>query len=226
VNENRHYACRLYNTVAWLHSEVGDPEAALQLNARAARLSAELCNEEAEFNSLVNLAGELIDHRDAGSAWEHLQAAARALGQSTWFQWRFRIRLEAQWAYHWMKRGDLARGRAHAQSAVDLAKPVDARKHHAWGRKLLGDIDVLEDRPAQAVSQYEVGLATLAEHPCPLIEWKICRSLAHAQRLLRRTTEADDSLARTRAVVGRLAEAIADDTLRRGFLGSKAVREL
>jgi hypothetical protein len=123
-------------------------------------------------------------------------------------------------------RGDLIRGREQAQKAIDFAEPVMARKHTAWAHKLLGDITALEDRPDLALSEYEAALAVLARHPCPLIEWKIWRSLAGVRKSLRLAGEADEALARARKVVHSLADSIGDAPLRHNFLSLKAVREL
>jgi hypothetical protein len=63
-------------------------------------------------------------------------------------------------------------------------------------------------------------------HPCPTIEWKVLRGAAELAAKMKNTDAADELRGRARSVIQSLAESVADDNLRRGFLKSRSVREL
>ncbi len=63
-------------------------------------------------------------------------------------------------------------------------------------------------------------------HACPTNEWKILKAAGDLAAKMKNTDAADELRGRARSVIRSLAESVADEKLRRGFLKSKSVRAL
>ena len=107
-----------------------------------------------------------------------------------------------------------------------MAEATRSRKYIAWAHKLFGDIAALEERVEDGQHHYATALGVLHHHPCPTIEWKILKAAAELAQRQKNDSASADFLGRAKAVVQSLAGAIEDDTLRRGFLAAKPVRDL
>jgi hypothetical protein len=128
------------------------------------------------------------------------------------------IRVEEVSAAFWLASGDIEKAAAHAISALERAKQTLSRKHIAWSRKLLGDVAAHRERYAEATRSYELALKVLDRHRCPLVEWKIVTALAASLRSSRQAARAARLREQALFVKRSLAESIADEKLRRGFL--------
>jgi tetratricopeptide (TPR) repeat protein len=222
LNGERSFIARLSNTLAWLCREVHDVEASLRLGAEAVRQAREMQVRDAEVHAHINLAGDYLELLDPLRAGEHLREAQHLVTQDHIFQWRQMIRVDEVAAAFWLASGDVDKAAAHAIAALEQAKQTLSRKHIAWSRKLLGDVAAHQERHTEAVRSYESALKILASHPCPLIEWKILTAQAASLRSSRQPARAAALQDRARAVKRSLAESIADDKLRRGFLAGGA----
>jgi hypothetical protein len=226
LNGERHFLACLPNTMGWLHREIENTEGALRLDTEGVQLAREMDMLEAEANALINLGRDYRELGEIERAFEHLQAAERLCNQNLKFNWRYQIRLQAELASYWIVQGDLKTASSRATASLQVAGNTQSRKHMAWALKLLADIAALEDRVADSQHGYAAALATLESHPCPVIEWKILKAWADAAKPLQDATARVDLLARARAIVESLADALRDDALRQRFLEAKAVREL
>ena len=218
LNGERSFIARLSNTLAWLCREIHDIDASLRLGQAAVKQAHDMQVRDAEVHAHINLAGDYLELLDTRRAGDHLRAAQRLVTQEHIFQWRQMIRVEEVSAAFWLASGDIEKAAAHAISALEQAKQTLSRKHIAWSRKLLGDVAAHQERHAQAVHSYEAALKILAAHPCPLIEWKILSAMADSLCSPRQSTRAAAIRDRALAVKLSLAESIADEKLRRGFL--------
>jgi hypothetical protein len=93
----------------------------------------------------------------------------------------------------------------------------------AWAHKLLGDIAVMEERFADARTEYGAALSVLRRHRCPTIEWKILLAAAATASSYRDISLAEHYRGRCRAVVHSLADSITDERLRQRFLKSESI---
>jgi hypothetical protein len=223
---DRFWRPRIENTRGWLIGELLDTESALRLNTDAARTARELGDVEAECNSHINAARDYLTLGEPGNAWDHLQAAKALYDMDDWFRWVHFPRLQAETASYWMASGDLRKAEVCARGSLDAARRTSSRKRIAWAHKLLGEIAMLDDRPADARRQFESALATLEGHGCPTIEWQILTSAAGAAGALDGGHARRDVLARAGAVVNALAASIRDPRLHAAFLRSKPIREV
>jgi tetratricopeptide (TPR) repeat protein len=226
LNGERYWLPRLPNTLGWLYRELHDLETAVRLDTESVRLGREFASAEAQANAQINLGHDYLILGEPARAFEHLQEAQRLYGQDVWFRWRYNLRLQAELASYWIARGDLKTAASHAAASLQGAEATLSRKHLAWAHKLMGDIAALEDRVLEGQRSYATALGVLQHHPCPTIVWKILKAAAQLARRQKDNSAIAEYLGRSRAVVQSLAEALQDDKLRQGFLGSKPVREL
>ena len=226
LNDERYYLPRIPNTIGWLHRELGDMDTALRLDTENVPLAQELNWLEAEANARINLAHHHLLHSELDRAIEHLRAAETIFGQDVWYRWRYNLRLQIGLASYWIARGDLKLAGSHAAACLEGANKTRSRKYIAWGHHILGDIASLEDRVEDAQREFETALKVFRTHPCPTIEWKILKGAAELATKVRNTDAADELRGRARSVIHSLADSVADDNLRIGFLKSKSVREL
>jgi tetratricopeptide (TPR) repeat protein len=225
TNHERYWLPRLPNTLAWLHSEMFDIEEALRLNGEGSILAREMNFPEGDVNSRINLALNYLGLGDPDRAHEHLSAAGTLLADDEWFRWVYTIRFHAARAEYWLAKGNSAEAGTSATASLDLATTTRRRKHIAWARKLLGDVDAVEDRPREAVAHYEAALSALQRHPCPSVQWKITAALAAAHATLRQPDQAEQWRATTRCTLQELAASIREGPLHTRFRQSRVVRE-
>src|SRR6185503_10456921 len=122
--------------LGWAYQELQDVETALQLNREGTQVAHENKYGKPEANSHVNLAHLYLDVGESQEALKHLQEAERIFEVDIWFRWRYNIRLKAEMARYWMKRGDTRKAAALAAESLALAEPRNARKYMAWAHKL------------------------------------------------------------------------------------------
>ncbi len=156
---------------------------------------------------------------------EHLNRATELFGADVWFRWRYNIRAKAELARYWLLQGDTRQAQQYAAESIAIAEPRRVRKHLAWAYKILGDVATAEERMADARSEYETAMGLLDQHHCPLIEWRILRSAADAASARHDSRSADEYRGRCRQVIHDLAESLTEESLRRQFLNSEAIRQ-
>jgi tetratricopeptide (TPR) repeat protein len=208
--DDRYWLPRLGNTRGWLLAEAQDPEAALRSNLEAVELASGFREVESGCNSHINAAHNYTVLGEPARALEHLRQAEQLSATDTWFRWVYGARLHEEFAAYWIAQGDLAQAAQHAAAPAADTNP----KRRAWSHKLLGDIAMLEDRCADAARHYDDGLALMRQFPYPTIEWQILKAAADAGGRRGDRSVKDEFRGRARAIVGVLAESIAEDGLR------------
>ena len=172
------------------------------------------------------MAHNYIGLGESQRALEHLHRAEEIFEADIWFRWRYNIRLKAELARYWLVLGDTSQTHRYASESVALAKPRKARKHVAWGHKILGDVAVAEERFADAHREYQTALRILQQHRCPIIEWNVLLAAADMASAHGDAALAEHCLRRCRQVIGSLADSVTDEELRRKFLRSEAIRRV
>ena len=221
IKGERYWFSRIPNTIGWIYSELLDPETALKHNRDGVVAGQRAHAPEVEANSHINLANAYIAFGDLNLAWRHLaegQGILNAAGD--WLKWRFTIRLELENANYWLARRDLVKARASAKLALAKAEAVLARKHVAWGHKLLADIDLLEGNSVSAARESGTALEILRHYSCPLVEWKVLLTARKAALLCRDSDNAERTLNRAMEALAVVADSIRDPELRQKFLAS------
>jgi tetratricopeptide (TPR) repeat protein len=223
-NDERYWLSRFPNTLGWALRELGDEERAHALNRQGAAVAREHGYGKPEANSHLNLAQHHLDAGEWDTALRHLRRAQEIFEEDFWFRWRYNIRLESELASYWLRRGHTAQARLHAEESLKKATPRKARKHMAWAHKLIGDVAVAEERFGDARRSFGSAMEVLANHRCPIIEWKILLAAAGVEKTLGDGERADLYRARATATLDALSGTLAEERLRRRFLGSEAVR--
>jgi tetratricopeptide (TPR) repeat protein len=223
-NDETYWLSRYPNTLGWVHHELQDIDGALVLNREGARVARANGYGKPEANSQLNLAQHHLDVGELSTAKEHLDRAAAIFEEDVWFRWRYDIRLKAEIARYWLRKGDTKQAGASAAESLALALPRKARKHMAWAHKLLGDVAAVEERFAEARTAYEVALAVLSRHRCPTVEWKILLAAAGMASAYGDVPLAERYRARARRLIEALADSLVQPELRRQFLGSEVIR--
>jgi len=225
-NRERFWLSRYPNTLGWVHRELQDFETALRLDTEGAQIARENGYGKPEANSHVNLARDYIGLGEPNRALEHLRRAEQIFEADIWFRWRYNIRLKAELAGYWLVLGDTRQAHRYASESVALAEPRKARKHVAWGHKILGDVAVAEERFADARREYQTALRVLQHHRCPVIEWNILLAAADMASTFGDSALAEHYLGHCRHVIGSLTDSLTDEDLRRKFLRSEAIRRV
>jgi tetratricopeptide (TPR) repeat protein len=200
LNGERYWYSRYPNTIGWIHGEISNFEAALELNIEGVRAGSEAGTPESEANAHINIAAAYTSLGELSRAGEHLRDGERILNQDRhkhWLRWRFRIRLELAKATHRIASGDTAAASDAAQHALIWAKDASAWKHVCAAHGVLGEIAKLEERLEDARAQCKAALGVLREHPCPLIEWRILRAAGEAAAAARDSRASDTLLAQS-----------------------------
>ena len=180
---------------------------------------------EAQANSLINLG---VDYTHVGQH-DHTLPVFREVEdifeRDAWFRWRYNIRLQAGFAEHWLKQGDLDQAEHFARRLRDTALDYEAWKYVAQADGLLARSAIARGKLIEGVDFMEAALAQLRLHPCPIVTWKLESALALAHAQLGHHDQATTAVERARAIVQEIAEHVEDESLRTMFLSSTAVRD-
>lgn len=220
LNEDGYYGTRLPNLRGNVHYELGDYESALEFDNRSVTDGLAGGFDEAAANGLVNVGRDYMALGDLDGALRSFRRAEELFQSDVWFRWRYYIRLQGEYAGYWIEKGDTAKARVHAEECIERARTARARKHVAWGHKLLGDIAVLEDDLGGARTAYAAAVGALEGRRCATVEWKIYD--AHA-RIVGESDAADLRAAAKKSIDGIVA-GVTDTQLRDGFLAQERIR--
>lgn len=224
-NRERFWLSRYPNTVGWIYRELQDFETALRLDTEGAEAARENGYAKPEANSHANIALDYMDMGDPSRALEHLDRASQLFEEDVWFRWRYNTRTKAVLARYWLMRGDIGKARDAARDCLALAEPRKSRKYIAWSYKLLGDIAMAEERLPEAQAAYGAAIELLNRYRCPLIEWRVLQAAAGTADAARDSNLAAEYRARCRQVIHSLADSLTDESLKRQFLNSQAIRQ-
>lgn len=126
---------------------------------------------------------------------------------------------------------------ALAQGDIEQAAEIAARllanstrhgppKYVATAHQLLADVAVARGDSAAAERELTLALDSLADHPAPLVQWKICAALGRVRRQRDDIGGSEAAFARAADIVNALALSVTDENLRTVFLTSSAVKEV
>jgi tetratricopeptide (TPR) repeat protein len=223
LNGDQYWFPRYPNTLGWLRREMQDLEGALKLDSENIAIARQADQREPEANAHVNLGHDYLALGEPDRALEHLQEAERIFDQDIWFRWRYRIRLEAEWASYWIGQEDLQQAMTHAEACLARATKARDPKYAAWAHKLLADVAVLEERMPDAQREIDAALASLHARRCPIMHWRILKAAGDLAGRLGDSYRRDEHIRQARAIVHSLAESIHDDHQRRTFLASEVI---
>ena len=216
---------RLPNCIGWIYRELQDFERAADYDQQGLDVGREHAVLEAQANSLINLG---VDYTHVGQH-DHTLPVFREVEdifvRDAWFRWRYNIRLQAGFAEHWLKQGDVDKAEHFAHRLRDTAVDYEAWKYVALADGLLARGAIARGKLTEGVAFLETALAQLRQYPCPIVTWKLELARARVERKLDDRDEEMAALERARAIVHDLAAHVDDEALRTIFLNSPAVRD-
>ena len=216
---------RYPNCVAWVHHEALDFPASLDKNKEAVVVARQTGFLEGEANSIINVGLARTELEDYAGAREAFLRTEEVFKQDDWFKWRYRMRLEMGWSELFLRQGDLAQARTHAEACRRLAQGSGARKHLALALRQLGRIALKEDRVAEAETHLNAAAEQTRDLQAPLAAWRIYATMGELYAATRRADQARTSFGTALQLLNFLAERSPED-LGRSILGSEQVRAL
>ncbi len=221
---------RIFNTVGWIHADLGDLERALDWNQRGVEVSraAAMPNPEVEMQALLNVAENLL-------ALGRLDEAEACLAQvepvvrhpapkQRWVHWRYSQRFFLDRGELALLRGEPERALGFADECMGLAVASDSRKHVAMARRLRGRALLAQGHLERAESELVSALEASLHVGNPPQVWKSHVALAELRAAQGRAEEARHAYAEALSVIEGVARALTDEDLRDGFLASPHVQ--
>jgi tetratricopeptide (TPR) repeat protein len=208
---------RLLNISGWLHAELGDFERATHLNGRCADDARKRGDPETVANAELNIADILMAKGDLVVAGELLEGVRRVVEDrsvSEWMKWRYSMHLFAGLGQLFLTRGELDKAREFVNRCVDQATRTASRKYIVRGRRLRGELAMVQRRwdDAGAALREALDGAVVLGNPSEL--WKTHEAFGHLR-------EAEGKREDARAAYSAAAEVV--DQMR-GRLSTPALR--
>ena len=225
-NGDHFFLPRLPNCIGWVYRELQDFERAFEYDRRGVEVARADGVAEAEANSLIN---QGYNYTNAGEDEEALAAfrgVEACFARDDWSSWRYKLRLEAGAAEHWLSRGDAERAEAHARRLSEAATYHGARKYIATAHHVLAEVAAARGRLAEADAELVSVLDQLHTHPVPVVAWRAYAALGRLRLRTGPGREARECFTRAAEIVRQTAAGVSDEELRATFLNSPPVREV
>ena len=226
-NENRIVLARAPNGIGWIYREMGALRAAIEYDEGGVETARQAGATEAEANALINLVYDYFLTGDAARAVKAIERVDSLYDRELWNRWRFyEVRQQAASAECRLAQGELDRAREYAGTLLANAQRYFVPKYIAVAHRLLGEISAMEGDLAAAEAALLNSIASLADHPAPLVEWRIHAALGRLlQQSGKRPAAAAESFRRAAAVIRKVAQSIEDAELQAAFLNGESVRQ-
>ena len=181
---------------------------------------------EAQANSLINLGVDYTHVGRHGHVLPVFREVEDIFVRDAWFRWRYNIRLQAGFAEHWLKEGDLDKAETFAHRLRDTATECEAWKYVALADSVLARSAIARGNLPEGVTLMEAALAQLRQHPCPIVTWKVESAYGHAHKDLGAHDQATAAFDRATTIIREIAGRVEDEGLQATFLSSTAVRNV
>jgi len=209
---------------AWLCAQVGDWAQALELSADGLRQAREIRYKYSEL-----LGGTLLGYAYLGlEDAEHAIQCFRTVSDrptGVLIDLITQMALSLGLSEYWLAQKDYERARQKAERLCELAAQSGERTYLAHGRRMLADTALAQRKLDEAEQEVTLALSALDGGEAPLAEWRVSATAARVAERRHRKAQARSYWQRSKAVVLRLADSLAqDDPLRQTFLRQPAVR--
>jgi tetratricopeptide (TPR) repeat protein len=217
---------RMPNCIGWLHRELQDFEGARKYDEQGIEISRQHHVLEAEANSWINLGIDYTHEGDVDKTVSAFHEVQDIFARDAWFRWRYNIRLQAAFAEHWLKRGDLEKAGEFALRLRETATEYEAHKYIGVAHKLLARVESTRGDQAEAQKQFAAALEELRKYPAPLVAWKTYAELGRLKLQVGDSSSAHEAFAQAALIVNSIAASVSDEGMRNTFMDSAAVREV
>jgi tetratricopeptide (TPR) repeat protein len=213
-------ATRVYRyTLSWFHEQAFDYERARELCALA--VSRTDAGQFDLYLGLIRLGMAHLGLRDLDAAHECLREVTDRLERGATMDWIWHMHLHHALGEYWLARGDPVRAQRDAEETRARADQWGERTYQALARRTLAEVALARHDWDQAEAELSQALLLLDGNELPLAEWRVHATAAQLHRRRRCRTAANQSRARSLAVLRRLANSLGpDDTLRQHMLNN------
>jgi tetratricopeptide (TPR) repeat protein len=166
---------RYYNQLAWLHAELGNWQAAYEIDLSGLQPAQSMASfKEIEISTQINLALDCIALNRLDEAEKYLSQSQENLGKPEFgvHDWRWQTRLADAWARLNLERGDLMQASRSLNELFEIARHTQARKYLARGLLLQAEVSMRssQDQRGQADLAAALGLGDEMCYPPIRIE--------------------------------------------------------
>jgi tetratricopeptide (TPR) repeat protein len=225
---------RALNTLGWLYGELQDHQRALKWNTLGVQAVRERGAPESipenENNARLNLADTFMALGrldEAEAELRHVERMVRTPQPQDWYMlWRYAQHYFHSYGELWLARGDPERALRYADECIALAETTTSRKNIVKGRRLRGQALLAQGRLAEAEQELDTALQMAQQVGNPFQTWTTYVALGDVRQAQGRDQEAQAAYHAALAVIGRVATALSDTTLRDTFLTSAQVQHI
>lgn len=225
---------RLLNTVGWLYGEIEHHEESLYWNERCLTKSgtAAAPDMEVQINSRLNIADTLIALNRLDEAEPHLMFTENYCAQDAGEEecmmgrWNFTQHFFHSSGEFWLQRQEYARALDYARKCIELARSTDRPKNVVKGLRLQGEVLLAQDKPDRAEPHVVEAARIAADHGITIQEWKTLAVLGAVHEAGNKPDEATSAYRAAYAVIGKIADSLHRDDLKRSFLASPRVTHI
>lgn len=210
---------RCWNTLGWIHCELGAWEEGIELNRRGLELAETVGDNEIIINAQINLADLALARGERAAAGRDLDTLYGSLPERhEWMKWRYSQHVIHSLGETRLREGDARRAEQLASECLAVAERTETLKNVVKARRLLGEAHLAQDRAGAAAAELERALAVALRIENPPQLWKTYASLGRLHRACGRPSEAREAEGEARVVIERTAAALGDDGLRARLL--------
>ncbi len=214
--------------LAWLHVHIGDFAFAREVCEQGLALSHALSLPIGQLISPILLgfaqlgAGLL---QEAFQSWSDI--ARRLERERLLMDWIWQMPLRLGLGEYWMTQGNWRQARDEAEQLCMRAAQPGERTYLALSHRLLAAIALEQRNWDEAEQEVRRSLSLLEGIEAPLAEWRVCATAAQLATQRRRQAQARSYWERSKVVLLRLANALAQhDALRQTFLAQPLVTKI
>ncbi len=223
------YAFRYFNSLGWLHSELGDLERAIDYNLRGAKMARKRGDLEGTANGEIALGDIFLTKADLATAQEYLDGIhgiVKDPATTDWMKWRYSIHLFASLGELWLARGDLSKARGFADQCLEHATRTKSRKYLVKGQRLLGEIALTRGQTDAAEVPLRQALIVAQEIGNPTQLWKTYAVLGDLFDAQGQQDDALQAYEDALAVIQEVAVGLKHKSLRETFMSTQHVQEI
>jgi tetratricopeptide (TPR) repeat protein len=170
---------RYYNQLAWLHAELGNWQAAYEIDLSGLQPAQSMASfKEIEISTQINLALDCIALNRLDEAEKYLSQSQQNLGKSEFgvHNWRWQTRLTDAWARLDLEKGNLMEASKSVNELFKIAGHTKARKYLARGLLLRAEVSIRSSQDQHGEADVAAALS-LGDEMCK--SYQGCRLFAH-----------------------------------------------
>ena len=226
------YMARSLNTLGWIYGELQDHRRAMTWNIQGIETAQEanLAIPECESNGRLNLGDNLLALGQLDEAEKQFQKVEQVVRnprpQDHYMLWRYSQHLFHSYGELWFARRDLNKAMVYAEECLTLAEQSDSQKNIVKGRRLRGQVFLRQGKLAEAEQELSRALKVALRVGNPTQLWKTYAVWGDLRQNQQRPSDADHAYADALAIIGDVATALKNKSLKDVFLESHHVKEI